>query len=82
MEHYVKAQIGLKREYMWRRLSYEEVVEAANHFLQGRTIFSLSKEEMDEIVKWMILETSATLSQISAVLHVSYEYLKRFSHRI
>ncbi|PKP07556.1 MAG: hypothetical protein CVU10_08490 [Bacteroidetes bacterium HGW-Bacteroidetes-5] len=65
----------VEKEDVWCKTTFFDLAELLHKILAGRKISLLSKKELFEIKNKLLLESSATYSQIASLLNVSLKFV-------
>lgn len=65
----------------WKRISHSELCIELRRLMNNRKFSELSREELKIIARSLINSTTASYGQISSLLHVSYEFVRRLKYR-
>jgi len=58
------------------RLSNEDLCEIISKITNGKSVYSLTKSEIDNLIKRLNAETNASMFQIASVTHENYDYVR------
>lgn len=59
------------------RLSNEELCEIISKITNGKSVYKLTKNEVEDLIKRVYKETNASMFQLASIMHENYEYVRK-----